>query len=611
MADNFREQIDFAKEALRLEQERAAASNRNVKTLKDRAKILSEMVESEDDLNKLTNIQKDILSKVNSLNKQGKTITANRYKNEQKIITNKVAELKLQKQANKLLQTAKDSVSEIDNAFGNVGASISGFLTNPLTIATALLATFEAQQRVIADQFGGIGVTEFRQELEKSNRQFVSVGLTSENAQRSISDLANSFGIGVIEAAKLSNNVARISASTGMSVDDSTKLVGLFTQTQGLTGQQAENLLLGARQLAKANNVAPDKVLSDVATNTGLFARFSQDGGENILRAAVQARKLGIELSSVASAADGLLNFQDSINAEVEASILLGRNLNLQKARELSLANDLEGLQSEIVKQVGSEAEFNALNRIQRDALSKALGLNVEDIQKLVSQQNEQKTLQGEINRLSAENEIPEDTITATAKILNDFKSLGLELAGSIGPSIARLVEGVGSFIKGLDETVGLLPLVSGLLAGIVVKNTAAAISASALAYFNAAGTLGPGALAAFAAAPAVLGGIAALITGFATPAGDMFSANGKTLVSPSEGGLFSLSPNDDFVAGPGVAGMVAGGGGGNIMELKRETELVKTEISKLRQEMSSYFGVGGSAIRGIGSRVGDTLKSM
>ena len=59
------------------------------------------------------------------------------------------------------------------------------------------------------------------------------------------------------------------------------------------------------------------------------------------------------------------------------------------------------------------------------------------------------------------------------------------------------------------------------------------------------------------------------------------------------------------------MAGMVAGGGGGNIMELKKETELVKTEISKLRQEMSSYFGVGGSAIRGIGSRVGDTLKSM
>ena len=65
-------------------------------------------------------------------------------------------------------------------------------------------------------------------------------------------------------------------------------------------------------------------------------------------------------------------------------------------------------------------------------------------------------------------------------------------------------------------------------------------------------------------------------------------------------------------MAGPGVAGAVAGGGGGgNVMELKRETELVKAEISKLRQEMSSYFGVGGSAIRGIGSRVGDTLKSM
>ena len=114
--------------------------------------------------------------------------------------------------------------------------------------------------------------------------------------------------------------------------------------------------------MAVANNVAPDKVLKDIADSTEAFAKFSKDGGENILRAAIQARKLGINLDAVAKTAEGLLNFNDSLNKEIEASILLGRTVNLQKARELSLANDIEGLQKEIVKQVGTEAEFNAMN---------------------------------------------------------------------------------------------------------------------------------------------------------------------------------------------------------------------------------------------------------
>ena len=38
---------------------------------------------------------------------------------------------------------------------------------------------------------------------------------------------------------------------------------------------------------------------------------------------------------------------------------MLGRDVNLQKARELSLAGDIEGFQTEILKQVGSQAQFD------------------------------------------------------------------------------------------------------------------------------------------------------------------------------------------------------------------------------------------------------------
>ena len=71
---------------------------------------------------------------------------------------------------------------------------------------------------------------------------------------------------------------------------------------------------------------------------------------------------------------EGVLDFQSSIESELQASLLIGRQLNLNRARELALAGDLAGLQQEIVKQVGSEAELNRLNVIQRKSLAEALG---------------------------------------------------------------------------------------------------------------------------------------------------------------------------------------------------------------------------------------------
>ncbi len=60
--------------------------------------------------------------------------------------------------------------------------------------------------------------------------------------------------------------------------------------------------------------------------------------------------------------------------------------------------------------------------------------------------------------------------------------------------------------------------------------------------------------LAIAAGAAAVAGGMA-LYSKFKKPAGDMLgTADGKTQVSPKEGGIFELSKNDDFIAAPGAA---------------------------------------------------------
>ena len=356
------------------------------------------------------------------------------------------------------INNLKEAGGELDKAFGGFAGQLKGFLLKPLTAALALLVAFSSQQENIAKQFGAIGVTEFRSELAVANQEFTKLGFSSDDTNKTVSDLANNFGLSVVEASKLSESVAETAKATGMSLDDSTKLIGVLTKTQGLSGEQANELIRSTQALAKANNVAPDKVLADIAGNTEQFAQFAKDGGENILRAAVQARKLGISLDTVAKTAEGLLNFQDSLTKEIKASTLIGRQLNLQKARELALAGDLEGVQKEILKQVGTEAEFNEMNTLQRQALADAVGLQSSELQKLVSAEKEAVTLQGALAKQNIDSIVSEKAITSTAGLIQNLKVMGMQLAETLGPAVNFVAQAFGVFVSVLEKLGGLLP---------------------------------------------------------------------------------------------------------------------------------------------------------
>jgi len=104
----------------------------------------------------------------------------------------------------------------------------------------------------------------------------------------------------------------------------------------------------------------------------------------NIINAGVAARKLGLEMSAVASISESLLDFESSIEKQLEASLLIGREINLDRARQLSYLGEQGEMMDEILKQVGGEAEFNELNRIQRQALAESVGVSVEQLSRLV-----------------------------------------------------------------------------------------------------------------------------------------------------------------------------------------------------------------------------------
>jgi len=199
--------------------------------------------------------------------------------------------------------------------------------------------------------------------------------------QNTIGDLSQATG----EAA---DQASRLALVTGASAETVGKLTGELSQLPNQTLQSANNTSKFAANLARSANVAPGKVLGAMANNTEEIAKFSAAGGQNFARAAVGAQKMGVEVTKIAAAAEALLDFENSINKQMEASVLLGREINFDRARELALQGDLVGATQSMLTQLGGEAEFNRMNLLQKKKLAESMGMSVADLGKLVKNQD-------------------------------------------------------------------------------------------------------------------------------------------------------------------------------------------------------------------------------
>ena len=272
--------------------------------------------------------------------------------------------------------------------------------------------------------------------LKVAQFQGLKMGLTAEEIKGSFVAINDTLG-GVNNAsAKFITQLTDASVRTGTTADEFSKILAIQESISSSTREQ----LMAQTELIRANieisGILPASVFKDVAANTQAFAEFAKDGGKNVFDAALAAKKLGLNLGTVVNIADSLLDFESSIEKQMEASMLLGRDINLDKARELALNNDLEGAMEEVVKQVGSEAEFNELNRIQRKALAESVGVNVEELSRMVRNQGK-----GEAARVGSATE-------EVAKKQDKMLDLTQEIAFGVG----KTADGVKSIESNTGE---------------------------------------------------------------------------------------------------------------------------------------------------------------
>ena len=297
-----------------------------------------------------------------------------------------------QKKFGKAINEILPGVSTFATAIEDSARGMAGILGQAalaVAIFTALAKLALDFSKSVAETRKDLGVSAVT--AAKLQGEFKILGLRAKafgldiedvkNAQRAIlSDL----GASVREATNLSLSFARTAAATGQSSEDLAKTLSVMESMSDLSREILLNQIRTNAAMIEAAGVAPALVMRDIAQNTEFFAKFARDGGQNIINAGIAARKLGLELSAVSSISESLLDFETSIQKQLEASLLIGRQLNLDRARQLALAGDQEGVVEEIRRQVGGEAEFNRLNVIARQKLAEAVGVNVEQLSRIV-----------------------------------------------------------------------------------------------------------------------------------------------------------------------------------------------------------------------------------
>ena len=363
---------------------------KRLKVNRDLNKELKKQLESEDDIDKVINgvLKTESLREANlqAMIKLKQAETEEEKKKAQ-------LELKSISAQASINASIKEQVAGMRATADSAKDFLIAIIRNPI-MALAAVALLLVKHLVDA----GKAVLETRKELglsltvsAKLTAQTEALGLrakvfggTVEDIREAQTAIRNELGLSVQEAANLSFQFAKTAATTGQTEE---QLAGTLSIMESISSASREALLAQIEttgEIIQQKGLSPGDIFKDVADNAEHFASFAKDGGKNIFLAAAAAKKLGLNMSTVASMTESLLDFETSIEKQLEASLLLGRQINLDRARQLALAGDQEGMLQEILKVVGGEAEFNRLNVLQRRALAENVGTSVEELSRLV-----------------------------------------------------------------------------------------------------------------------------------------------------------------------------------------------------------------------------------
>ena len=348
---------------------------------------------------------------------------------------------------------------------GSLMGAFKALRLNPfgliLTAVIGLVKALISANNKITALAKGLGVS--KNEARGINRRINETAMSSDNLLNTSKEIGKAFAdinsflgtSSTVIKGDLLDGVATLQNRLGLTKESA---MG-FAQASLLSGESVNQIKLNAIGAAKATEeefgarVDIKGVLEEAGKTTGLIRANLGANPAAIAKAAASAKLLGTNLKDVAAAGKQLLNFEESINNELSAELLTGKQINLERARLAALTGDQETLGKELLAQVGDFNDFSKLNVIQQEALAKSIGMqgdqladillkqgNIAELKEKARREGDKET-EAQLEQLSTQQKF-----NAAIEKLKDFVVILVDRLES-GTSI------FGALFKGFDTT--------------------------------------------------------------------------------------------------------------------------------------------------------------
>jgi hypothetical protein len=228
-----------------------------------------------------------------------------------------------------------------------------------------------------------------------SERALKAVGSSTKAIIEGIAKFQSVFGGSVKDSFKLNEQAAGLSYHLGGSADDVMNMTNLFRLMGNTSAEMAQNLIGGIEAFAKQNLLSPQAIFNQIKDAGEDIYKFSSGTADNFVKQAGLLTKMSVSMSQMMKASDSMvLNYQNSIKAEMSLSAMLGRNVNLSEVRARLMSNDTPGAASAL-KSALSGIDIGSMNPFQKQALTQATGMDISALMGL--QQGKGGVLTGEL----------------------------------------------------------------------------------------------------------------------------------------------------------------------------------------------------------------------
>jgi len=569
-------------------------------------------------------------AKLNNLSKYKNTLGDEEYQKQQRLIQDHLDYLGQQEEELENINTINDGFIIQGGLTKAIGKNIKEYVTglDKSGIAAALMndeisgfekASVAGEAAIMALAKGALQASSNAANLAKETgisskssyalqRDFANVAINTEKAFINSVGLNESFTSLVKQTGLLSTfsgdtltTLTTLTKQLGLGVKEASQL-SLLARTQG---EDTEGVLENTVETVNAINrqrnsaISAKAVLNDIATASASIVVSLGMSPQLLAEAATEARALGLNLEDVDKIADSLLDFESSIENELKFQMLTGKEINLDKARQLALDNDLAGLSEEIANNSGITEAFATGNRIQQEAAAAALGMSRNELGQMVMQQQYLNLSQDDFIAKYGEQSYQQMQSQSAAEKFQSAMEKIQSIIGDMAISFAPILDTLASLADNAFLAYTAMALIAGLsLAKTIMSmaTMAATLSTSAVSgiTLSSALTIGLGTAAVLAA---VIGIVAAMNSqkkqAQSVKDGIADSSRGPFTITDAYGAMATTADGDSLQASPNIGK----GGDGRILAVLERIANKDSNVYMDSQAVGSTLAVSTNRI--------------